>query len=73
MPTQKVRRHDQRVSPPPREHPGERGKKGTIGRPQRRPTRLPREHDELMPQHQQLDVFGELAASPSEEQPEERR
>jgi hypothetical protein len=50
VPTQKrLRRHDQRVSPPPREHPGERSKKGTIGRPQRRPTRLPPEHDELMP------------------------
>jgi hypothetical protein len=61
------------VSPPPREHPGERSKKGTIGRPQRRATRLPPEHDELMPQHHELDVFGELVASPSDEQLQGRR
>ena len=54
-------------------HPGERSKKGTIGRPQRRPTRLPPEHDELMPQHHELDVFGDLAAPPSEEQLQDRR
>jgi hypothetical protein len=51
------------VSPPPREHLGERSKKGTIGRPQQRPTRLPPEHDELMAQHHELDVFGNPAAS----------
>jgi hypothetical protein len=34
---------------------------------------LPPEHDEPMPQHHKLDVFGELAASPSEEQLQDRR
>jgi hypothetical protein len=69
MPTQqRLWRHDETLSVPPREHPGERSKKGTIGRPQRRPTRLPPEHRELMTQHHQLDVFGELGASPSDQQ-----
>jgi hypothetical protein len=74
VPTQKrLRRHDQPQSATRREHPGERSKKGTIGRPQRRPTRLPREHDELMTQHHKLDIFGELTASPSEQQLQDRR
>jgi hypothetical protein len=74
VPTQKcLRPKDKRISPPAREHPGERSKKGTIGRPQRRPTRLPREHDELMTQHQKLDIFGELTASPSQQQLQDRR
>jgi hypothetical protein len=34
---------------------------------------LQAEHEELMPQHQKLDVFGEPAASPSEEQLQDRR
>jgi len=61
-------RHDKRVSPPPRQHPSKRSQKGTIGRPQRRPSRLPAEHDELMTQNHQFDVFGELVASPSDQQ-----
>jgi hypothetical protein len=34
---------------------------------------LPPEDEGLMPQHQKLDVFGEPAASPSEEQLQDRR
>jgi hypothetical protein len=35
---------------------------GTIGRSQRRAPFLSSEHDELMPQHEQLDISGELVA-----------
>jgi hypothetical protein len=34
---------------------------------------LTAEHEELMPQHQKLDVFGEVAASPSQKQLQDRR
>jgi hypothetical protein len=34
---------------------------------------LPAEHDELMAQHEQLDVFGELAAPVSDQQPQQSR
>jgi hypothetical protein len=34
---------------------------------------LPPEHEKLMTQHQQLDVFGELVASPSDQQLQGRR
>jgi hypothetical protein len=34
---------------------------------------LPPEHDELMSQHQQLDVFGELAAPTPDKQPQRAR
>jgi hypothetical protein len=50
------------VAPARRQQAGERGKQGTIGRPQPRAPLLPSEHGQLMSQHQQLDVFSELAA-----------
>jgi hypothetical protein len=34
---------------------------------------LPAEHDELMSQHEQFDVFGELAASAPDQQPQQSR
>jgi hypothetical protein len=34
---------------------------------------LPSEHGELMPQHEQLDVFGDLAAPEADEQPQHSR
>jgi len=34
---------------------------------------LASEHDELMTQHQQLDVFGELAATIPDKQPQQAR
>jgi hypothetical protein len=40
----------------------QRSKEGTIGRAQRGAMLLPPEHDQLMPQNEQLDVFSELAA-----------
>jgi hypothetical protein len=46
-----------------RQYAGERGQEGTIGRPQRGALLLPSEHGELMPQHKQLDVFGDLAVT----------
>jgi len=52
-----------------RQHPGERSEEGAIGRPQRGASLLSAEHDELMSQHEQLDVFYELAAPASDEQP----
>jgi len=74
MPTQKrLRRHDQPVSAPLRERAGERREEGTIGRPQRGALFLPSEHGELMSQHEQLDVFGDLAAPASGKQAQHSR
>jgi hypothetical protein len=74
MPTQKrLRRHDQPVPAPLRKHTGERGEEGTIGRLQRGALFLPSEHGELMSQHEQLDVFGDLAAPASDKQPQHSR
>ncbi len=74
VPTQqRLRRHYKRVSPPRRQYPGERSEKSTIGRPQRRSSRLPPEHEKLMTQHQKLEVLGELVASPSDQQLQDRR
>jgi hypothetical protein len=74
MPTQKrLRRHDQPVSAPLRERAGERREEGTIGRPQRGALFLPSEHGELISQHEQLDVFGDLAAPASGKQPQHSR
>jgi hypothetical protein len=74
MPPQKcLWRHDQPVSAPLRKQSGERRQQGTIGRPQRGAPLLPSEHDELMSQHEQLEVFGELAAPVPDEQPQQSR
>jgi len=61
------------VAPPRRKQPGERRKQSTIGWPQRGTRLLPAEHDELMSQHEQLDVFSELAALASDQQPQHSR
>jgi hypothetical protein len=73
MPAQKrMRGHDQ-LAPPTREQSGERCQESTIGRSERRARLLPAEHDELMSQHEQFDVFGELAAPASDQQPQHSR
>jgi hypothetical protein len=62
MPAQKrLWRHYQSVASPRRKQSGERRKQSTIGWPQRGPPLLPSEYDELMSQHEQLDVFSKLA------------
>jgi hypothetical protein len=53
--------------------PSKRRKEGAIGRPQRGAPLLSAEHDELMSQHEQFDVFRELAAAGSDEQPQNSR
>jgi hypothetical protein len=50
------------VAPAPREQSGERCEERTIRWSERPPPFLPAEHGQLMPQHQQFDVLGELAA-----------
>jgi hypothetical protein len=73
MPPQKrLRGHDQ-TSSPTWKHPGKRREERTIGRSERRACLLPAEHDELMSQHEQFDVFGELAAPASGKQPQYSR
>jgi hypothetical protein len=68
MPTQKrLRRHEQSVALPPREHPGKRRQQGTIRRSQREAPLLPSEHDQLMAQHEQLEVLSEFAAPASDD------
>jgi hypothetical protein len=61
------------MSPALRQYPSKRREEGAIGPSQRGASLLSAEHDELMPQHEQLDVFGELAAPGSDEQPENSR
>jgi len=74
MPAQKrLRRHDQSVATPCRKQSGERRKQSTIGWPQRGAPLLPAQHHQLMSQHEQLDVFGELAAPASDQQPQHSR
>jgi hypothetical protein len=74
MPAQeRLWRHDQSTAPPQRKQSRERRKQGTIGRPQRGVPLLPSEDDELMAQHEQLDVFGELAAPVPDQQPQHSR
>jgi hypothetical protein len=74
VPAQKgLRGHDETAAAPFREHSSERRKESTIGRPEPGSTRLPSKHDELIPQHEQLDVFGELAPSAPNEQPQHSR
>jgi hypothetical protein len=74
MPTQKcLRRHDQAMAAPLRQQTSKRGEEGTIGRPQRGAAGLTAEHDELMPQDEQFDVFGELAAPAPDKQPQNSR
>ena len=65
MPVQKrLWHHDQTASALLRQDSRQRGKEGAIGRTQRRAPLLPPEYDELVPQGEQLDVLGELAAAP---------
>jgi len=61
------------VATPWRKQSGERRKQSTIGWPQRGAPLLPAEHHELMAQHEQLDVFSELAAPAPDQQPQHSR
>src|SRR5439155_18051929 len=66
---QRLWRHDQAVPAPRREDSDERREEGTVCRSERGARLLPREHQQLMPQHEQFDVLCELAATASEKQP----
>jgi hypothetical protein len=70
---QRLRRHDQPVPAPRREDSGERREKGTVCRSERGARLLPREHKQLMPQHEQFDVLCELAATAPDKQPQQSR
>jgi hypothetical protein len=61
------------MTSPPREQASERGKERAISRPQQRSRLLPAEHGQLMAQHQQLDVFGELTAPAPDQQAQHSR
>jgi hypothetical protein len=74
MPTQKcLRRHDQAIAAPLWEQTSKRSKERPIRRPQWRSAGLPAKHDELMAQHEQLDVFGELTTPTAYKQPQNSR
>jgi hypothetical protein len=73
VPAQKRLWSDQAAAPPRREQSGERRQQRTIGWPEHRTSLLPCEHDQLMPQYEQLDVFGELIAPAPDQQPEHSR
>ena len=64
---------DQAVASPRREQASERRKQGTIGGPEHRTSLLTSEHDELMSQHEQLDVLSEFAAPAADQQPQQSR
>jgi hypothetical protein len=61
------------VATPGRQQARERRKQRAIGWPQQRTLLLPPEHDQLMPQDEQLNVFGELAAPAAGQQPQHGR
>jgi hypothetical protein len=74
MPAQKrLRRHHQAGAPARRKQSSERSKQRSIGWSQPRAPPLPAEHGELMAQHKQLNVFGELAAPTADQQPQHSR
>jgi hypothetical protein len=57
-----------------RKQAGQRSEKRPIRRPQQRATAcFPSEHGQLMPQHEQLDVLGELAPAAPNEQTQQGR
>jgi hypothetical protein len=64
-------RHDQAAPAAIGKHPGQRGEERAIDGPKTWPRLLPTQHHQLMPQNQQLDVLGELAAPPVYEQLQE--
>jgi hypothetical protein len=70
---QRLWRHDKATSAWLRQDSRQRGKEGAIGWARRRAPLFPSEHDELMSQHQQLDVLSELAVSAADQQPQHGR
>ena len=56
-----------------RQNSRQRGKEGAIGEPQRQAPLLPCEHDQLMAQDEQLDVFAEVTAPAADQQPQHGR
>jgi hypothetical protein len=69
---QRLRRHDHPLPASRREKPSKCREEGAIGCSERRPRLLPMEHRQLMPQNNEFDVLGELAALASDEQPQHR-
>jgi hypothetical protein len=67
---QRLWRCDQATSAWLRQDSRQRGKEGAIGWAQRRASLLPSEHDQLMPQDEQLDVLSELAAAAPDQEPQ---
>jgi hypothetical protein len=70
---QRLRRHDQALAAAPGKASAQCDEEDAIGRPQTRARLLPTEHRKLVPQNNQLDVLGELAATAPHEQPQQRR
>jgi hypothetical protein len=62
-------RHDQAASVGLRQDSRQRGEESTIGGARRRAPLLPSKDDELMSQHDQLDVLSEFAAAAADQQP----
>jgi hypothetical protein len=61
---ERLRRHDQPLSPSRRKQPCKRREEGAIGGTESGARLLPTQHRKLMPQNEQLDVLGEVAAPP---------
>ena len=73
MPAQKRLWCHEQAASGRRQDSRQRGKEGAIGGAQRRASLLPAEHDALMSQHEQLDVFSEFAAPAADQQPQHSR
>jgi hypothetical protein len=61
---------DQAAASRRRQQASERRKHGTIRWLEHRASLLTSDHDELMSQHEQLDIFGELTAPAPDQQPQ---
>ena len=74
MPTQQRRgRHDEPVPAPRRKETSKRSDEGTIGWAQLRTCLLGRQHRQLVTEHHEFDVFGELGPPTPNEQPQNSR
>lgn len=67
------RRHHESTPTPVPKQTSERSDESTIGRPKLRTLMLASQHRELVPQHHQFHVLGELGAPTPNEQPQNSR
>ena len=73
MPTKRrPRRHHQTNATRPRQTPRQSGKQRAISRTQPRTRMLPAQHDDLMAQHEQLNILRKIRTPTTSDQPQQR-